>query len=112
MAVASSASAIPGATTARFVDFEPAMAWNEVMMPTTVPNRPTKGPAEPIVASELSRASSVSASRARVTSIALSMRICRPMGERAPRSKLFFHSRMAATKIAARPVLVRSASVR
>ena len=52
MAVASSASAIPGATTARLVDFEPAIAWNEVMIPTTVPNRPTNGPAEPIVASE------------------------------------------------------------
>ena len=43
MAVASSASAMPGATTARLVDFEPAIAWNEVMMPTTVPNRPMNG---------------------------------------------------------------------
>jgi hypothetical protein len=35
--------------------------------------------------------------------MARSMRICRPIGERAPRSKLFFHSRMAETNIVAMP---------
>ena len=36
---------MPGATTASEVFFEAAMERNEVMMPQTVPNRPTKGPA-------------------------------------------------------------------
>ncbi|MCY1310922.1 hypothetical protein D9M70_611660 [compost metagenome] len=94
------------------VDFEPAIAWNEVMIPTTVPKRPMKGAAEPIVASEPRRASSDSDSRESVTSMARSIRICRPIGERAPRSKLFFHSRMAETKIAPMPAVCRSASVR
>src|SRR3954452_7450634 len=51
IAVASSASAMPGATTARFVvcDFE--MPMKLFMMPHTVPNRPTKGEVEPMVAS-------------------------------------------------------------
>src|SRR3954471_20930657 len=50
-AVASSASAMPGATTARLVvcDFE--MPMKLFMMPQTVPNRPTKGDVEPMVAS-------------------------------------------------------------
>src|SRR5258708_22457734 len=53
IAVASSASAIPGATTARFVvcDFE--MPIKLFMMPQTVPNSPTKGAVAPIVASTL-----------------------------------------------------------
>ncbi|MHC2261774.1 hypothetical protein ACVIVC_003546 [Sinorhizobium meliloti] len=88
------------------------MAWNEVMIPTTVPKRPMKGAAEPIVASEPSLASSASDSRASVTSIARSIRICRPIGARAPRSKLFFHSRMAETKIAPIPLVCLSERVR
>ena len=50
-AVASSASAMPGATTARLVvcDFE--MPMKLFMMPQTVPNRPTKGAVAPMVAS-------------------------------------------------------------
>ena len=50
-AVASSASAMPGATTAKFVvcDFE--MPIKLFMMPHTVPNSPTKGEVAPIVAS-------------------------------------------------------------
>src|ERR1700681_2665398 len=50
-AVASSASAMPGATTARFVvcDFE--MPIKLFMMPQTVPNSPTKGEVAPMVAS-------------------------------------------------------------
>ena len=51
IAVASSASAMPGATTARFVvcDFE--MPMKLFMMPQTVPNSPTKGDVAPMVAS-------------------------------------------------------------
>ena len=49
-AVASSASAMPGATTASEVFLEAAIERNEVMMPHTVPNRPTNGPAEATVA--------------------------------------------------------------
>ncbi len=51
IAVASSASAMPGATTARFVvcDFEIPM--NEFMIPHTVPKRPTKGEVAAMVAS-------------------------------------------------------------
>lgn len=41
-AVANSASAIPGATTAREVFFDAAIDWKLDMMPQTVPNRPTK----------------------------------------------------------------------
>src|ERR1700730_2436604 len=50
-AVASSASAMPGATTARLVvcDFE--MPIKLFMMPHTVPNSPTKGEVAPMVAS-------------------------------------------------------------
>src|ERR1700760_3159430 len=50
-AVASSASAMPGATTARLVvcDFE--MPIKLFMMPQTVPNRPTNGDVAPMVAS-------------------------------------------------------------
>ena len=50
-AVASSASAMPGATTARFVvcDFE--MPIKLFMMPQTVPNSPTNGEVAPMVAS-------------------------------------------------------------
>src|SRR6187402_29702 len=51
MAVASSASAMPGATTARLVvcDFE--MPMKLFMIPQTVPKRPTNGAVEPMVAS-------------------------------------------------------------
>ena len=50
MAVASSASAMPGATTARLVVCASEMPMKLFMMPQTVPNSPTKGPVEPIVA--------------------------------------------------------------
>ena len=49
-AVANSASAIPGATTARLVSFVCAIAVNEFMMPQTVPKRPMNGAADPSVA--------------------------------------------------------------
>src|SRR5271165_1786830 len=50
IAVASSASAMPGATTARLVVCAFEMPMKLFMMPQTVPNRPTKGEVEPIVA--------------------------------------------------------------
>src|SRR6266404_6950731 len=50
-AVASSASAMPGATTARLVVWASEMPMNEFMMPQTVPNRPTNGAVAPMVAS-------------------------------------------------------------
>ena len=100
IAVANSASAMPGATTASEVFCEAAIDWKLVMMPATVPNRPMKGPAEPTVASTRSRRSMVSTSRAMATFITFSMRICRPAKERAWPSRLRFHSRMAATNSA------------
>ena len=42
---------MPGATTARLVVLAWLMPMKEFMMPQTVPNRPTKGAVEPIVAS-------------------------------------------------------------
>lgn len=50
-AVASSASAMPGATVARFVLWLAAMPIKLFMMPHTVPNRPTKGATAPMLAS-------------------------------------------------------------
>ena len=49
-AVASRASAIPGATTARLVVCSLEMPMKLFMIPQTVPNRPTKGAVAPIVA--------------------------------------------------------------
>ena len=50
-AVASSASAMPGATTARLVVCCFEMPMKLFMMPHTVPNSPTKGAVAPMVAS-------------------------------------------------------------
>src|SRR6267154_115575 len=50
-AVASRASAMPGATTARLVVCDCEMPMKLFMMPQTVPNRPTTGAVAPIVAS-------------------------------------------------------------
>jgi len=50
IAVASRASAIPGATTARLVVCCLEMPMKLFMMPHTVPNRPTKGAIAPVVA--------------------------------------------------------------
>ena len=47
MAVANSASAIPGATTVRFVLFEVAIAEKLFIIPYTVPKRPMNGAVEP-----------------------------------------------------------------
>src|SRR6185437_12148903 len=49
-AVASSASAMPGATTARLVVCDSEIPMKAFMMPQTVPNRPTKGAVAPMVA--------------------------------------------------------------
>src|SRR5215467_8248707 len=70
------------------------------MIPATVPNRPINGPAEPTVASTNSRRSMCSTSRAMVTSMTFSMRICSPAKDRTWPSRLRFHSRIAATNSA------------
>ena len=57
IAVANSASAIPGATTARLVLLAAAMPAKLRMIPHTVPNRPMNGAAEPSVARNGRRAS-------------------------------------------------------
>src|SRR6201993_1605776 len=101
MAVANSASAIPGATTASEVFFEAAIDWKLDMMPQTVPNRPTNGPAEPTVATTKTRRSSRSTSRAIETFMTFSIRICKPAKDRDWLSNDRFHSRIAATKQAA-----------
>src|SRR6202162_4529116 len=98
IAVANSASAMPGATTDSEVFCDAAIDWKLVMMPARVPKSPWKAPAEPTVASTNSLRSIGSISRAMATSITFSMRICRPAKERAWPSKLRFHSRMAARK--------------
>src|SRR5271157_1715250 len=103
MAVASSASAMPGATTASEVFFEVAIDWNEFMMPKTVPKRPMNGPAEATVAKTKRLDSSRSTSRAIETSRTLSMRACNPRNEAAACWNERFHSRMAATNSAAAP---------
>src|SRR6195952_4570572 len=101
IAVANSASAMPGATTASEVFFDAAIDWKLDMMPQTVPNKPTNGPAEPTVANTSSRRSSRSTSRAIETFITFSIRICRPANDRVWLSNERFHSRIAATKHAA-----------
>ena len=102
---------MPGATTANDVFFDAAIDWKLDMMPQTVPNNPMKGPAEPTVASTSNRRSSRSISRAMVTSITFSMRICKPANERDCPSKLRFHSRMAATNSAAMVIVCPRDSV-
>ena len=86
MAVANRASAMPGATTARVVSWRAAMAEKLFMMPQTVPNRPTKGDTEPMVARRPSCCSMPSVSRRMVTFIAFSMRSLMPgsMASRRP----------------------------
>src|SRR6266576_1431813 len=82
IAVANSASAMPGATTASEVFLEAAIDWKLDMMPQTVPNRPTNGPAEPTVASTRSRRSSRSISRAIETFVTFSHRRDEPRRHR------------------------------
>ena len=49
-AVATSASDIPGATTARLADPRWPISWKEFIIPQTVPKRPIKGVVFPVVA--------------------------------------------------------------
>ena len=109
MAVANNASAMPGATTANEVFLDAAIERNAVMMPHTVPNRPTKGPAEATVASTSRFDSSRSTSRAIDTSKTFSMRACSPMKEACACWNERFHSRIAATNRLAMAVVGRSA---
>ena len=74
IAVANSASAMPGATTASEVFCSAAMLVKLRMMPQTVPNRPTKGATAPIVARMLSRSPSRSISSAAVAPIVVASR--------------------------------------
>ena len=74
------------------------------MMPHTVPNRPMKGAAEPVVARNSRRASTSCISFWICTSITFSMRFWTPWKPaRMAASWLRFHSRMAAMKMAASP---------
>ena len=78
------------------------------MMPQTVPNKPIKGAAEPVVARNNSRDSIVLISFWICTSTTFSMRFCTPWKPaRRAASWLRFHSRIAAMKIAASPRLGR-----
>ena len=81
------------------------------MMPQTVPNRPTKGPAEATVARNRRFDSSRSTSREIDTSSTLSMRACSPMKEEPTFCTERFHSRIAATKRLAMPVAGRDERV-
>ena len=63
MAVAISASAIPGATTARLAEPARPMPWKALMIPITVPKRPMNGAALPVVARKESPRSRRSPSR-------------------------------------------------
>ena len=74
IAVANSASAMPGATTASEVLLAPAMAVKLRMMPHTVPNRPTNGATEPTVARMLRRSPRRSSSAATAAFIRLASR--------------------------------------
>src|SRR6185437_9574236 len=78
-AVVTSASAIPPATAPRPVAFCSEMPLNGFRMPTTVPNRPTKGAVEPMVARplrpRLSSACTMASARSRAR---LEASICSP----------------------------------
>ena len=78
MPVASSASAMPGATVARSVFFVAAICVNACMIPNTVPKSPMNGAVEPVVARYPMPLPSRSPSRAIATSIARSIRACAP----------------------------------
>src|SRR3546814_561998 len=102
-AVANSALAMPGATTARLVFFAAAIEVKAFMMPHTVPNRPMKGAAEPTEARKVMWRSRRSISRPSAISITRSMRCCRPyftsIEAAMPRAAERRHSRIAETKI-------------
>ena len=72
-AVANKASAIPGATTAREVFFDAAIAENEFIIPHTVPNKPIKGATDPMEARNVIPLSNLPISRVIATPIPLSI---------------------------------------
>ena len=107
MAVASSASAIPGATTASEVFFEAAIDWKLCIIPQTVPNKPINNAFEPTAAKKPQFCSSFSSSRLRTNYITCNIRslwpilwdsvfICCPC----------LHSFMALTNTAARGLVI------
>ncbi len=103
IAVANSASAMPGATTARLVFLLAAMPEKECMMPQTVPNRPMNGAVEPTEARKTIQRSIRSISRPTVTVMARSTRSRTPpraMSAPATRAERR-HSPMAAPNTAA-----------
>ena len=102
-AVANSASAMPGATTARLVFCICAMAEKLFMMPQTVPNRPMNGAVDPTEARKIIHFSSASISREMVTFIARSTRSrAKPCAISAPAARVLRrHSVIAAPNTAA-----------
>ena len=76
--VASKASAIPGATTAKLVFCCSAISIKAFIIPHTVPNKPIKGAVDPIVARIVNPDCRSSASRTTATSIERSIRACAP----------------------------------
>ena len=72
-AVANKASAIPGATTAKEVFLEAAIAENEFIIPHTVPNKPIKGATDPIEARNVIPLYSQTITRVIATPIPLSI---------------------------------------
>src|SRR5690606_3196360 len=103
IAVAISASEMPGATLAMVASLTLARPWNEIMMPHTVPNRPTYGLIEPTLARNSRLRSSPSSSREVDTRIAR----CAPSSWIRPstprRSRMRLNSRKPLSKIASSP---------
>ena len=103
-AVANSASAMPGATTARLVLLVLAMEVKLSMMPHTVPKRPMNGAVDPTEARKVIYFSISPISRLIESDITRSTRCCRlarmvPEAVR-PRSEAWRHSRIPAAKMA------------
>src|SRR5688572_21905283 len=86
-AVAISASAIPGATTARLVEPAALISRNELMIPHTVPNSPTNGAMLAVVARNVIRDSSlfISTPEARINARSTAVRLLRVGRAAAPR---------------------------
>ena len=74
IAVAKSASAMPGATTARLEFCSAAIAAKLRMIPQTVPNKPTNGATDPVVARKFKRLDKRSVSAAIAASITVNSR--------------------------------------
>jgi hypothetical protein len=104
IAVASNASAIPGATTARFVvcDFE--MPIKAFMMPQTVPNKPTKGAVAPIVASRCVPRVIPLPARASILDSSIASRSLTPSADRPSERRVSFIA--SSTRMATGPLRV------